>query len=79
MVLRAGDQESFIMFPLRDDNVSEWNALNAARKRITYRICYCSVLNECWLADLKSDLADPGQLNPARVEECPVPKVSYTR
>ena len=79
MVVRAGDQESFIMLPLNDDNIVEWNALNAARKDITYRVCYCSVLNECWRAHLNSDLAAPGQLDPARVKECPVPAVAYTR
>ena len=79
MVLRAGEQESFIMLPLHDDNVIEWNALNAARKHIAYRICYCSVLNECWRANLKSDLAAPGQLNPERVKDCPIPAVAYTR
>jgi len=79
MVVRAGEQESFIMYPLHDDNVAVWNALNAARPQITYRICYCSVLNECWLANLQGDLAAPGQLNPARVKECPIPPVAYTK
>jgi hypothetical protein len=79
MVLRAGEQESFIILPLHDDNVAQWNALDAARKVITYRTCYCSVLGECWLANLKGDLAAPGGLDPERVKECPVPAVAYTR
>jgi hypothetical protein len=79
MILRAGEQESFIMLPLHDDNIAVWNALDAARKQITYRACYCSVLGECWLANLKGDLAAPGQLDPERVKACPVPAVAYTK
>lgn len=77
IVLRAGEPEAFIMYPLNQDNVKEWNALNRARADMSFRLCYCSVLNECWLNTLYSDLAHPGQLRPERVEACPVPKVAY--
>lgn len=78
IVLRPGDAEAFIMYALNADNVKEWNALNLARKDMTYRVCYCSVLNECWRNELFSDMAHPGQLRPELVKSCPVPRVAYT-
>lgn len=42
------------------------NALNAARRDITFSACYCSVLDECWQTDFNSS-------HPKRVEECHVP------
>ncbi len=57
--------------------MKEWNALNKAKDAMTYRICYCSVLNECWRNDLYSDLAHPGQLHPTPVKACPLPTVAF--
>ncbi|HEY1527323.1 MAG TPA: hypothetical protein VGH51_13895 [Candidatus Angelobacter sp.] len=42
------------------------NALDAARRDITYNACYCSVLDECWQTDFSSS-------HPKRVEECHAP------
>lgn len=42
------------------------NALNNARRDITYSACYCSVLDECWQTDFSST-------HPKRVEECHAP------
>ena len=53
-VLRSGESEAFILYPLNEDNVREWNALNRAKSDMTYRICYCSVLNECWLTKMQT-------------------------
>ncbi|HSM95394.1 MAG TPA: hypothetical protein VLT91_05075 [Rhizomicrobium sp.] len=78
-VLRPGESESFIIYPLTSDTIEIWNALNKARKDITYRICYCSVLDECWRNALASDMSKPGQLRPERVKTCPVPEVAYTQ
>ena len=78
MVLRSGESEGFIIYPLSEQTVGVWNALNNAQKDITYRVCYCSVLNECWRNVLFSDLSKRGQLRPERVQTCPVPKVAYT-
>jgi hypothetical protein len=78
IVLRAGDTETFIHYPLGNDNLAIWNALDNARDRMTYRICYCSVLNKCWQSSLKSELYLPGQLRPQPVRKCPTPPVAYT-
>lgn len=77
MVLRPGEIETFIHYPLHDDNLDVWTKLNKVRDQMTFRICYCSVLNECWRNKVHSELYIPGQLHPERVKTCPVPAVAY--
>jgi hypothetical protein len=79
IVLRAGENEMFIHYPLNADNLAVWSKLDKARDQMSYRICYCSVLNDCWRSDLRSELYLPGQLHPERVKTCPVPAVAYTK
>jgi hypothetical protein len=78
VVLRAGESEYFIRYKLGGDNLAVWSALDKARDRMRYRICYCSVLDQCWRSELRSELYLPGQLHPERVKACPVPAVAYT-
>jgi hypothetical protein len=78
VILRPGESEAFITYPLTDQTVAVWNALNNAQQNMTYRVCYCSVLDECWRNALASDLSKPGQLRPQRVKTCPMPAVAYT-
>jgi len=77
IVLRAGETEDFIHYRLGPDNLAVWSALDRARTAIAYRICYCSVLDQCWRSDLKGEISFPGQLHPEPVKACPVPKVPY--
>jgi hypothetical protein len=70
-VIRAGDSRLFLEVPLADDNQAVWKALNHARFRTEFRVCYCSVFDECWLSGLKG-------LNPKQVGSCPLPKIPYT-
>lgn len=77
-VLRPGESEAFITYPLAHDTIDVWNALNKAKEQMTYRICYCSVLDECWRNAVASDLSKAGQLRPERVKTCPIPTVAYT-
>lgn len=69
-VIRAGESRQFLEMQLGPDNAAAWQALNRARFQTRFRICYCSVFDECWLSTLAS-------LEPERVHECPVPKVPY--
>ena len=39
-------------------------------KRLVVRMCFCSVFEECWLSRGSNS-------RPVRVEQCPIPKVSY--
>jgi hypothetical protein len=79
VVLRPGDTEEFIHYKLNADNLAVWSALNRERERMSYRICYCSVLDQCWQAKLRSELYLPGQLHPEQVKTCPAPAVPYTK
>lgn len=78
IVLRAGETEEFIHYPRNTDNSAVWDKLDKARDQMTFRVCYCSVLNDCWRGELRSELYIPGQLHPQQVKKCPVPVVPYT-
>jgi hypothetical protein len=69
-VLRAGDWIALISNVRTPDNSALYDAFNSARNRFTYRVCYCSVFNECWVSD-------GHDLNPPRVRTCPQPAVPY--
>lgn len=73
-VIRAGDSATFLTVPLVPANEAAWKKFDDARQHdIRYRICYCSVFDECWI-----DEADfSGDVGPKRVDTCPVPKVAY--
>jgi hypothetical protein len=79
IVLRPGETEMFVGYPLNADNLEVWNKLDHVREQFSYRICYCSVLNQCWRNNLKAELYFPGQLHPERVKTCPVPAVAYIK
>jgi len=79
IVLRPGETEEFIHYRLNADNLAIWSALNKEREQMSYRICYCSVIEQCWLATLRSELYMPGQLHPLQVKTCPVPAVPYLK
>jgi hypothetical protein len=70
VVVRAGEKHDFLRMTLDPGNVAAWRKLDGARRELTYRACYCSVFDECWIGTL-------ADLEPQRVETCPVPKVVY--
>jgi hypothetical protein len=70
-VLRAGDFTQMVIYALTASNEAVYKRFGAARDKITYRVCYCSVFNECWLSDGRN-------LNPPRVKMCPLPDVPYS-
>jgi len=73
-VIRAGETDTFMQMGLGTANAAVWRALNTARNNfITYRICYCSVFDECWINTVRGR----NQLDPTPVDKCPVPKVGY--
>ena len=69
-VLRAGQALRFIRYALTPDNAKIWGSINLQKDNISYRVCYCSVFNKCWLSN-------GHDLNPPRVDTCPRPKVDY--
>ena len=76
-VVRAGETRTFMSLPFAPDTAATWRALNTARLGISFRICYCSVFDECWTSTFSGILPTASQLKPARVKECPVPKVPF--
>ena len=73
-VLPAREKVSFITLPHDAVNEPVWQRLNQERMNLSVRVCYCSVFDECWIADLS--VSKPPVQRP--VEQCPVPAVPYT-
>jgi hypothetical protein len=73
-VIRAGESKGFITYAFDARHAAAWHALDLARQRsVSYRLCYCSVFDECWI----NTIGRGHQLDPARVRACPVPPVPY--
>lgn len=51
-VIRPGESADFITMPLSKDNASTWRRLDRARFQLSFAVCYCSVLGECWNSNL---------------------------
>jgi hypothetical protein len=69
-ILRAGDHSDFFSAPLGKDNKDLWAKFNVERDKVTVRLCYCSVFDECWIGS--------GVTTEARsVGSCPVPEVPF--
>ena len=74
-VIRAGDSKGFITYAFDAHHAAAWHALDIARQRgMSYRMCYCSVFDECWV----NTSGHGHQLDPARVDKCPAPPVPYS-
>ena len=69
-VLRAGDAQAFVGLEQTSANADIWHRLDAARMQIRMRACYCSVFDECWMADLR-------QTDARSVGSCPAAKVPF--
>jgi hypothetical protein len=77
-VIRAGETRNFVTVPLGPDNKDVWYQLNHARQTMSYRICYCSVFDECWIGNFGGISPLAGQLRPKPVKTCPAPKTPFT-
>lgn len=68
-MVRPGDVVHYIVLPLTPTNTPAMAALERARRsdRIVTRLCYCSVFNDCWMADSRDPTPDP-------VQQCPMPQ-----
>jgi hypothetical protein len=70
VIIRAGESHTYFSLPLQANNADLWHRLDAARRQLTFRACYCSVFDECWIGTLKD-------LEPQRVDRCPSMRVQY--
>jgi hypothetical protein len=69
-ILRAGDHTDFLALPATLRNKDLWSKFEVERDKITVRLCYCSVFDECWRGSGITTHAE-------RVASCPAPKVPY--
>ena len=76
-VIRAGETRNFMTVGLAPDDAEIWRALDKARQTMSYRICYCSVFDECWIGKFGGILPLADQLRPQRVKICPTPKTPF--
>ena len=67
--LSSGTVARPLTWPRTETNARIWEALNNARVRgrVTLRACYCSVFDECWIAET-------GKFPPEKVKSCPTDK-----
>jgi hypothetical protein len=70
IVLRAGENHTFLSLPRRADNEEVWQKLERTRRQLKFRACYCSVFDECWIETLRN-------LEPKPIRTCPAAKVLY--
>jgi len=79
-ILRAGEHEDFFTMPNGPGSTELWSKLNVERLKITTRVCYCSVFDQCWVHVSGPGLLrqDPKKIvHPDRVDNCVAPAVPY--
>jgi hypothetical protein len=79
-ILRAGEHVDFYSMPSGPENTELWSKLNAEVLKITTRVCYCSVFDQCWVHVSGVGLLeqDPKKIiRPDRVDSCVAPAVPY--
>jgi hypothetical protein len=71
-VLRPGEENPVFRVPRGGpaSGVSERFSRISTLQQISFRVCYCSVLDQCWISDLRSTRTEP-------VRECTPPKHPY--
>jgi hypothetical protein len=60
-MVRPGDSVTYIDLPVNEANREAALTLDGARrsKRIITRLCYCSVFDDCWMAQNNDPTPDP--------------------
>jgi hypothetical protein len=79
-ILRAGEHVNFIELPQSPGSSDLWQKFNLERDKITARVCYCSVFDECWVHSVGTGLSPQDQnkmTHPDRVNSCATPAVPY--
>lgn len=69
-LIRPGEERDFLRVIDIPQTRPLMAKLETVRNALSFRACYCSVLNRCWISDLTT-------LDPMPVKVCPVPKVPY--
>ena len=71
-VLRPGEDNPVLRVPPSTTvpPITKKLAQVSVLTQVTFRVCYCSVLDQCWVSDLRSTRTEP-------VRECTAPKHPY--
>jgi len=69
-VLRPGEENAVFRVPRTGTAVSERFGRISTLQQIHFRVCYCSVLDQCWVSDLRSTSTHP-------VRQCTAPEHPY--
>ena len=76
-ILRAGEHVDFFNMPASPQNVDLFSKFDVERHKITTRVCYCSVFEECWVhldgIEFQRQDKNNKMTHPDRVDSCPVP------
>jgi len=71
-VIPAHDEIRFFVIDKTEQNAALWDKLERERYNLVAQVCYCSVLEDCWLLD-------SSRHTPDKVGKCPAPPgVQYT-
>lgn len=68
-ILRPGEEKHFLHLN-RHEDAALWARVNALPAKVSVKVCYCSVFEECWVADSASNKA-------TKVAACPVNWTQY--
>ena len=63
-IIAGQDSQQFLKANFKDNKPEFWNKLNDARWLLRVEVCYCSMLDECYITE-KKGVIDP-------IEQCPV-------
>lgn len=74
-VIRPGATTSFLTYDRNGEDSAGWNTLASHLNDLSFRYCYCSVFNQCWL--YSAHFGTEQNLTPPRVSGCPHPAVTY--
>jgi hypothetical protein len=70
-VFTAKEELDFLDFNVKNFTPEEYAVLTREVSKLTFRVCYCSVLEECSVLDTAKSS------RPVAVKSCPVPKVAF--
>jgi hypothetical protein len=62
-ILPVAGQVDFLILPRHEENAVLWDRINKERWRLNLEVCYCSLLENCYITDR------PGKVQ--EVEQCP--------
>ena len=69
-VMAAREMQTFVEFKPEEFSVEDYDAMRVGVQKLNFRTCYCSVFDECWVADASKP-------RPAKVKECPVAQSEF--